>query len=112
MQLTQLFQNLIGNAIKFNRGKNPVIEISAIRDGGLWQFSVRDNGPGIPEEHRDRVFQIFQRLEPRQGGVEGTGIGLAVCRRIVERHGGEISVYGREGGGAEFRFTISAEEKP
>ena len=111
IQLTQLFQNLIGNAIKFKQEGIPEIEISANGDGEFWEFSVKDNGPGIAEEHRERIFQIFQRLEPREGGAEGTGIGLAVCRRIVERHGGEISVHDGESGGADFRFTIPVDGK-
>ncbi len=97
VQLAQLFQNLIGNALKFCEG--------AERRGGDWRFTVRDNGIGIAPEHYERIFQIFQRLHTR-ANYSGTGIGLAICRKVVERHGGRISVEPAPGGGSEFSFTL------
>jgi PAS domain S-box-containing protein len=107
-QLTQVFQNLIGNSIKYRReGHPPHIHVSAIRQGAFWEFSVADNGIGIDARFRDRVFVIFQRLHTRQE-YPGTGIGLAICRRIVERHGGEIWFESELGKGTTFRFTLAA----
>ncbi|MGL5061174.1 MAG: PAS domain-containing sensor histidine kinase, partial [Microcoleus sp.] len=104
-QLVQLFQNLIGNAIKFCRQEIPLIQISVAQQDSEWLFSVRDNGIGIAPEYAERIFIIFQRLHSRRE-YEGTGIGLAMCKRIVERHGGRIWVDSREGEGATFCFTI------
>lgn len=104
-QLTQLFQNLIGNGLKFCAGRRPEIHIGAQRQDGGWRFTVRDNGIGIDPQYRDRIFVIFQRLHTRTE-YPGTGIGLAICKRIVERHGGEISVESEPGKGAVFSFTI------
>lgn len=104
-QLVQLFQNLIGNAIKFRGDEPPRVKVSAEREDGEWVFSVADNGIGIGPEHADRVFTIFQRLHTRER-YEGTGIGLAVCKRIAERHGGQIWVESEEGAGATFCFTL------
>ncbi|NJR23021.1 MAG: PAS domain S-box protein [Richelia sp. CSU_2_1] len=104
-QLVQLFQNLIGNAIKFCRHDIPSIHISVSQQDREWQFSVRDNGIGIAPEYAERIFIIFQRLHSRRE-YDGTGIGLAICKRIVERHGGRIWVDSREGQGATFYFTI------
>jgi PAS domain S-box-containing protein len=105
-QITQVFQNLIGNALKFQKpGITPVIHISATCDDGTWRFSVTDNGIGIELRFADRIFMIFQRLHAK-GEYEGTGIGLAICKRIVERHGGEISVQSEPGAGSTFSFTI------
>lgn len=104
-QMVRLFQNLIGNAIKFCQGSRPRVEITARNENGDIIFSVEDNGPGIAEEQRERVFQIFQRLEAGLQ-VPGTGIGLSVCRRIVERHGGTIWVDESPSGGAAFRFRF------
>jgi PAS domain S-box-containing protein len=107
-QITQLFQNLIGNAIKFRGSATPRILVSAQRRGADWQISIRDNGIGIEPRHHDRIFQIFQRLLNRKD-CPGTGIGLALCKRIVERHGGRIWVESESGKGATFHFTIPAE---
>ncbi len=108
-QLRQLFQNLLGNAIKFRSEAPPRIEIRAIRDGALWEISFADNGIGIAPEHRQRIFQIFQRLHARDE-YAGTGIGLAICQRIAERHGGHIRVEATPGGGSTFRVTLAAAE--
>jgi signal transduction histidine kinase len=104
-QLTQLFQNLLANAIKF-RGEQPLrIGVSAAPDGPFWCFSVQDNGIGIESEYFDRIFVMFQRLHSRSAYV-GTGIGLAICKKIVERHGGRIWVESTPGQGAAFKFTL------
>ncbi|NUQ00285.1 MAG: hypothetical protein HUU35_10565 [Armatimonadetes bacterium] len=104
-QLTQLFQNLIANAVKFRSEEPPRIEVSAERDESGWRFAVRDNGIGIAPEHASRVFLVFQRLHTRSE-YEGTGIGLAICKKIVERHGGRIWVDSIPGKGSVFMFTL------
>jgi len=110
-QLTQVLQNLITNGIKFCREDEPPrVHVSAQREGDEWVFSVADNGIGIDPEQADRLFQIFQRLHTRRE-YPGTGIGLALCRRIVERHGGRIWVESEPGQGATFYFTLPDREE-
>ncbi|MDQ6711387.1 MAG: ATP-binding protein [Candidatus Dormibacteraeota bacterium] len=104
-ELTQIFQNLIGNGLKFCKKDHPEIRVGAEEHQGEWIFSVADNGIGILPEFRDRIFLIFQRLHKREE-YEGTGIGLAICKKIVERHGGRIWVESEPGQGATFRFTL------
>lgn len=104
-QLGQLFQNLIGNAIKFCSEQQPEVSVEATRDGAAWRFAVRDNGIGIDPQFAERIFIIFQRLHTREQ-YSGTGIGLAVCKKIVERHGGRIWVESQLGQGAAFFFTL------
>ncbi len=107
-QLVQLLQNLIGNSIKFRRDEPPRVRLSAEREGPRWRFAVADNGIGIPDGARDRVFQIFQRLHPMDA-YPGTGIGLAIASRIVERHRGRIWIESEVGKGATFWFSLPAE---
>lgn len=104
-QLMQLLQNLVGNALKFVRDKQPEVHVGAVLQDGFWTLSIRDNGIGIDAQYFDRIFVIFQRLHAR-GTYSGTGIGLAICKKIVERHGGRIWVESEVGKGSTFRFTI------
>jgi PAS domain S-box-containing protein len=105
VELTQVFQNLIGNAVKFKGERKPEIHVGARRQPGRWLFTVRDNGIGIDPQFAERIFMIFQRLHTREQ-YPGTGIGLAVCKKIVERHGGRIWVESEPGKGSTFCFTI------
>jgi light-regulated signal transduction histidine kinase (bacteriophytochrome) len=106
-QLRQVFQNLIGNAIKFHDGKPPAIQVSAERKGAEWVFSVTDNGINIAPENAQKIFAIFQRLHTREE-YPGNGIGLAICKKIVEQHGGQIWVEPLATQGAVFKFTWPA----
>ncbi len=104
-QLVQVFQNLIGNAIKFRGSKPPVIRVSAEANGKEWVFSVADNGIGIAAEHAESVFVIFRRLHTR-AQYPGNGIGLSICKKIIEQHGGRIWVESALGHGSTFKFTL------
>ena len=109
IQLVQLIQNLVGNALKFCGSEAPRIHISAVGREDVWEIGVEDNGIGIGEGFRDRVFQVFQRLHT-PSEYPGTGIGLSICKKIVERHGGRIWIESEEGEGTTFRFTLYAAE--
>jgi PAS domain S-box-containing protein len=113
MQFTQVFQALVDNAIKFSRGSSvatpPHIHISAEREADMWVFSVRDNGIGIAPKYTARIFRVFERLHTRQD-YPGTGIGLAMCKKIIEQHGGRIWVESELGEGATFYFTLPIEK--
>jgi signal transduction histidine kinase len=105
--LVRLFQNLISNALKFCKAERPIVRIEAKARGGDWVFSVADNGIGIEPQYKDRIFLLFQRLH-KQSEYPGTGIGLAVCKRIVERNGGRIWLESEPGKGTTFFFTLPA----
>ena len=104
-QIVQLFQNLIGNSLKFRSSEPPKIHITAEKHNNEWVFSVTDNGIGIDPQYEERIFTIFQRLHDREE-YPGSGIGLAVCKKIVECHGGKIWMESEPGHGASFYFTI------
>ncbi|WP_336246634.1 ATP-binding protein [Gloeobacter morelensis] len=104
-QLAQVFQNLVGNALKFHSPEPPQVDIGVRRAAGEWVFSVADNGIGIEAPYCERIFAVFRRLHPR-GDYIGTGIGLAICKKIVERHGGRIWVESQPGRGSTFFFTL------
>jgi light-regulated signal transduction histidine kinase (bacteriophytochrome) len=108
MQLTLLFQNLVANGIKYQKKPGvPRVHISAARNGGEWIFSIKDNGLGIDSQYFEKIFGMFQRLHKREE-FAGTGIGLAICKKIVERHGGSISVESQLGQGSTFHFALAA----
>ena len=108
--LCRVFQNLVGNAVKFTREATPKVRIAAERDDGLWRFSVSDNGIGMSPENTQRIFEPFQRLHGEED-YSGTGIGLAVCERIIDQHGGRIWVTSSPGNGSVFYFTVPAVEQ-
>jgi signal transduction histidine kinase len=108
VQLAQVFQNLIANALKFHRdGERPEVTVSAAAEKGFWRFTVADNGIGIGPEYQDRIFEMFKRLNTKRQ-YPGTGIGLAICQKIVQRHGGRIWVESEPDKGSKFHFTLPA----
>ena len=109
--LQQVFQNLISNALKYRKEEPPEIHISAVSQGTAWRFSVRDNGIGIDPQYKEKIFGVFKRLH-RDQKYSGTGIGLAICQRVVERYGGRIWVESSPGNGATFFFTVPARRSP
>ena len=105
-RMKQLFQNLLANAIKFSKlDQAPVVEVSAKDGGDHWQFSIADNGIGIEEEFFEKIFLLFKKLHSRKD-FHGTGIGLALCKKIVLQHSGEIWVESKPGEGTTFHFTV------
>jgi PAS domain S-box-containing protein len=108
-QLSQVFQNLLSNALRFCDRDRPRVEISAAWSDGAWLFSVADNGIGVEASQSERIFETFERAQPRRGHG-GTGTGLAICKRVIELHGGRISVEPRPGGGSVFSFTLPIRE--
>jgi light-regulated signal transduction histidine kinase (bacteriophytochrome) len=108
-QLVQVFQNLVGNAIKFRGPEPPVIRVTAEQQGQEWVLSIADNGIGIAPEHSELVFVIFKCLHAR-AEYSGSGIGLAICKKIIEQHGGRIWVESQPGKGATFKFTLPVRE--
>lgn len=104
-QLSRLFENLISNGVKFRGERKPLLKIGAELHSGAWHFFVSDNGIGIDERHRERIFNVFQRLHGA-GEYQGTGIGLSICKKVVERHGGRIWVEETPGGGSTFKFVL------
>ena len=109
-QLGQLFQNLIANAIKFRSDEQLTVHVGVERRNGRWEFCVRDNGIGIDPEYAERIFVVFQRLHGK-GDRPGTGIGLSVCKKIVELHGGRIWVKSLPDEGSAFYFTMPVNEE-
>jgi signal transduction histidine kinase len=108
--LQQMFQNLIGNALKYRKDEPPEIQISAVKADGAWRFSVRDNGIGIDPQYNEKIFGVFKRLH-RDQKYSGTGIGLAICQRVVRRYGGRIWVESAPGEGSTFCFTIPEQDQ-
>jgi PAS domain S-box-containing protein len=109
MQLAQVFQNLMGNALKFRGERTPRIHVGALEEGAAWHITVADNGIGIEPQYYERIFMLFQRLHT-MGEYPGTGIGLAICKKVVERHGGRIWVSSTPGEGSQFHFTLPKKE--
>jgi light-regulated signal transduction histidine kinase (bacteriophytochrome) len=107
-QIGQVFQNLLVNALKFRGSQRPEIHVGAERKDGYWEFCVRDNGIGFKQQFAERIFNLFQRLQSHKD-FPGTGIGLPICKRVVERHGGKIWAESEPGKGATFYFTLPAE---
>jgi light-regulated signal transduction histidine kinase (bacteriophytochrome) len=105
VQLAQLFQNLMGNALKFKGSDKPHVHVRAVESPSEWRFAVEDNGIGIEPQYFERIFMLFQRLHTK-GDYPGTGIGLAICKKVVERHGGRIWVESEPGKGSRFIFTL------
>src|SRR5204863_2504955 len=106
LQMRQMLQNLVGNALKFHRPEVPPrVDVEGVIEDGTAQIRVADNGIGFEERHADRIFTMFERLHSR-GSYEGTGIGLAICRKIAQRHGGDITASSRLGEGSVFTVTI------
>jgi len=110
VQITQLFMNLIGNAIKYRRSADPIIKVSARRETEEWIFAVEDNGQGFEQQFAERIFGLFQRLHGRE--IQGTGMGLSIARKIVERHGGKMWAESRIGVGSTFYFTLPNSLEP
>jgi chemotaxis family two-component system sensor kinase Cph1 len=111
VQLAQLFQNLFGNALKFRAASVPRIHVSSRELEEDWEFAVQDNGIGIEPQYFERIFKVFQRLHDK-GEYPGTGIGLAICKKVVERHGGRIWVSSTPGEGSCFHFTLPKAKEP
>jgi light-regulated signal transduction histidine kinase (bacteriophytochrome) len=109
VHLQQIFQNLISNAIKYRGSQPPRIHIGAVPLGGVWEFSVQDNGIGIEPRYKDQVFGLFKRLHSRNR-YSGTGLGLAICKKLVERYNGRIWVESQPGAGSTFYFTLAQSE--
>jgi chemotaxis family two-component system sensor kinase Cph1 len=108
VQMVQLLQNILSNALKFCEERPPVVHVSAVKGEGEWVFSIRDNGIGIPAGESERIFEMFGRLHKDR--FHGTGIGLATCKKIVERHSGRIWVESEQGKGSTFFFTLPISE--
>jgi light-regulated signal transduction histidine kinase (bacteriophytochrome) len=107
VHVRQLFQNLIGNALKYRKDSDPPrIHLSAFRERSCWHFSVQDNGIGIEREYHEKIFGLFKRLHGTYGKYSGTGIGLAICHKIVERYGGRIWVESEVDSGSTFHFLL------